>query len=184
MAEPSERALIEEIREGSAAAFEDLMKTYEALVYRASFYYTGNRDDALDVTQEVFVKAYRRIESFTGSGSFKAWLLRITHNESLNWIRGRARHGEHEELTAVNSTDMAPVQEAEMVSRQSRERLVEAISRLNPKQQKAIALRYFERMPVSEIAANLGCTEGHARNILFRGLRRLRDELPVNWRES
>ena len=101
MAEQNERALIEDVRAGSVTAFEDLMKSYEGLVYRICFGYTRNRDDALDVTQEVFVKVYEKMASLRGSGSFKGWLLRITHNESLNWLRGRARHGVARRLSAT-----------------------------------------------------------------------------------
>lgn len=184
MADHGERELIAQARGGSAEAFEVLMKAYENLVYRASYFYTSDHEDALDVTQEVFFKAYSRINSFTGSGSFKAWLLRIAHNESLNWIRGRARHGQHERLSAANSPDSKASQEADLVMKENREHLIDAMSQLNPKQRQAIALRYFESMTIEEIAANLGCTQGTAKNILFRGLRRLRDGLPIHWRKS
>jgi len=184
MAEENERALIADIRAGSAEAFEDLMKRYEGPVYRTCFGYTRNRDDALDVTQEVFVKVYEKIESFRGSGSFKGWLLRITHNQSLNWIRSRARHGEHDRLSEANAPELEARQEAELSRRQSRDLIETAMLQLNPKQRKALTLRYFERMSISEIASLLECTEGTARNILFRSLQKLRDRMVPHWRET
>jgi len=184
MAEQSERALIVEVRAGSVAAFEDLMKSYEGLVYRTCFGYTRNRDDALDVTQEVFVRVYERIASFRDSGSFKGWLLCIAHNESLNWIRRRARHGEHDELTAANSPDIEARQESDLSQQESRDLIATALLHLNPRQRKALTLRYFERMSISEISSLLECTEGTAKNIIFRSLRKLRDQLVPHWRET
>jgi RNA polymerase sigma-70 factor (ECF subfamily) len=184
MVEENERTLIAEIRAGSAEAFEDLMKRYQALVYRTCFGYTRDRDDAMDVTQEVFVKVYERIESFRGSGSFKGWLLRIAHNESLNWIRGRARHGEHDRLTEANAPELEARQEADLSRQESRSIIGAAMLHLNPKQRKALTLRYFERRPISEIASLLECTEGTAKNILFRSLQKLRERMVPHWRET
>jgi RNA polymerase sigma-70 factor (ECF subfamily) len=184
MAEENERALIAEIRAGSAGAFEDLMKQYQGQVYRTCFGYTRNRDDALDVTQEVFVKVYERIDSFSGSGSFKGWLLRITHNQSLNWIRARARHGEHDRLSEANAPGMEAGQEVDLSRQENRDLIEAAMLHLNPKQRKALTLRYFERMSISEIASLLECTEGTARNILFRSMQKLRDRMVPHWRET
>ncbi len=183
MAEQNERALIAEASAGSMGAFEELMRNHERLVYRACFCYTGNREDALDVTQEVFVKVFEKIASFRGSGPFKGWLLRLTHNESLNWIRSRTRHGEHDELTAANSPELEARQEADLFRMESRDLLTAALLRLNPRQREALTLRYFERMSIGEISSHLGCTQGTAKNILFRGLRKLRDQLALDWGE-
>jgi RNA polymerase sigma-70 factor (ECF subfamily) len=160
------------------------MKNYEGLVYRTCFGYTRNRDDALDVTQEVFVKVYEKIASFRGSGSFKGWILRITHNESLNWIRSRARHTEHDELTAANSPEAEARQETDLSRKESRDLIGHALLHLNPRQRKALTLRYFEGMSISEIASLLECTEATTKNILFRSLRKLRDQLVPHWRET
>ena len=180
MIEQDERDLIAEVSTGRAGAFEQLMMNYEHLVYRACLFYTGNREDALDVTQEVFVKVFERIGSFRGTGPFKGWLLRITHNESLNWIRSRARHGEHDRLTAANSPELEARQETDLVRKENRDRIAEALLHLNPRQQKALTLRYFERLSISEISSLLGCTQGTTKNILFRSLRRLRDRLALD----
>jgi RNA polymerase sigma-70 factor (ECF subfamily) len=184
MSEKEERALIAQVSAGSMEAFEDLMRIYERVVYRTCFSYTRNREDALDVTQEVFVKVFERIGSFRGSGSFRGWVLRITHNESLNWIRGRTRHAEYDQLTAANSPEVAPRQEADLLRSESRDLVAGALLRLNPRQRRALTLRYFERMSIDEISSLLGCTPGTAKNILFRGLRKLRDQLALDWGES
>lgn len=184
MTERDERALIAKAGEGSTDAFEEIMKNHERLVYRACLFYTGDPEDAMDVTQEVFVKVFERIGSFQGSGSFRGWLLRITHNESLNWIRSRTRHGEHDRLTAVNSPGFEARQEADLLREESREHIISAMLGLNPKQRKALTLRYFERMSINEISSLLGCTPGTTKNILFRSLRKLRDQLALDWGKS
>jgi RNA polymerase sigma-70 factor (ECF subfamily) len=181
--EQDEHLLIAEIGAGSVHAFEELMKRYEHLVYRACLYYTGNREDALDVTQEVFVKVFNRLESFSGSGSFKGWLLRITHNESLNWIRSRRRHWEHDELGPANSPRLEAPQETDISRKESRDLIDGALQNLNPRQRQALRLRYFEKMSINEISALLGCTKGTTKNILFRGLRKLRNQLALHGRE-
>jgi RNA polymerase sigma-70 factor (ECF subfamily) len=182
--EQDEKALIARAYAGSVAAFEELMKRYEHLVYRVCFSHTGNRDDALDVTQEVFVKVFEKIETFRGSGSFKGWLLRITHNESLNWIRSRTRHGEHMELTAANPQGLEGRQETDLFQKERHNAIAGALLHLSPRQRTALTLRYFERMSINEISSLLGCTQGTTKNILFRSLRKLRDQLTLDWEES
>jgi RNA polymerase sigma-70 factor (ECF subfamily) len=183
MVEQGDHVLIEEVRAGSAGAFEEIMKRYERLVYVTSFAYAASPEDALDITQNVFVKVYEKAATFRGTGSFKAWLLRITHNEGLNWVRGEARHGAHAELTPSNSPGIAASQDSALFREERWELLREALLNLNPRQRQAVVLRYFERIPIREIASILDCTEGTAKNILFRSLRKLHRHLVPHRRE-
>lgn len=184
MAEQGDRALIEEARGGSARAFEEIMKRYQRLVYAACLTYAGTSEDALDMTQEVFVKVYENLGSFRGTGTFRAWLLRIVHNDGLNWIRRCARRGDHCELTPANSPQLDPAQDSDLLQEQTRDMLREAMVHLNPRQRQAVMLRYFESTSIGEIASILGCTDGTAKNVLFRGLRKIRDHIVPQWRES
>jgi RNA polymerase sigma-70 factor (ECF subfamily) len=181
--EQGDRVLVDEVRTGSTRAFEELMKRYQRLVYATCLAYAGTPDDALDMTQEVFVKVYEKLSSFRGSGTFKAWLLRITHNEGLNWVRSRRRHGDRRELTPANSPEVAASQDTDLIRRERQDLLREALLRLNPRQRQAVVLRYFEGSPIREIASILDCTEGTAKNILFRSLRKLRSHLVPDGRE-
>jgi RNA polymerase sigma-70 factor (ECF subfamily) len=182
--EHSDEALVEETCAGSTNAFEEIMRRYERLVYVTGFAYAGNREDALDITQSVFVKVYEKLGSYRGTGTFKAWLLRIAHNESLNWIRDHARHSDHDELAPGNAPEFRASQESDLVEKRKLDLVRKALVQLNPRQQQAIVLRYFEQSSTSEIARVLGCTEGTAKNILFRGLEKLRRQLVPHWRES
>jgi RNA polymerase sigma-70 factor (ECF subfamily) len=182
--EQGDLALIEEVRTGSRRAFEEIMKRYQRLVYATCLAYTGTQEDALDMTQDVFVKVYEKLGSFRGTGTFKGWLLRITHNEGLNWVRRHARRGDHRELTPLNTPQVQAAQDSDLMQQETRDVLREALLHLNPRQRQAVMLRYFEKASIGEIASILGCTDGTAKNILFRSLRKLRDHLMPHWRES
>jgi len=180
----SDEDLIAETRAGSHVAFEQLIRRYEKLVYRIAYSYARQPASALDISQDVFVKAFQKLEQYRGSGSFKGWLLRLAHNESANWVRGQRRYQDHDELTADNSPPSQPVQESELLAREQRRLLFAELRRLNPRQRLAVSLRYFERTPVREIAAMLECSEGVAKNILFRSLEKLRNRMALKWSEN
>jgi len=169
--------LAAEAREGSQAALEQLMVRHERLVYRVCYSYSRNRDDALDLTQEVFVKAFTRIDSFRGSGPFRAWLMRTTHNECLNWTRRRRRDRDAEEFTPELLPPRPPEQEKRVEREQTRAVLEDAMAGLNPRQRFAVSLRYFGQRHLREIAEIMECSEGHVKSLLFRGLRKMRTEL-------
>jgi RNA polymerase sigma-70 factor (ECF subfamily) len=180
----SDEDLVEEIRAGSHVAFGVLMKRYERVVYRIGFYYAKQPEHAMDITQNVFLKTYEKLALFKGTGSFKAWLMRITHNESTNWLRKNRRYKEEVELTPLNAPNLQPVQEKEVARREHREILMNELQELNPKQQMVVSMRYFEDMPIREIAGVLECTDGVVKSILFRSLEKLRNRLTLKRREN
>lgn len=206
-APPSDDVLIEEARRGSPAAFDLLMRRHERLVYRVAWGYTRERESALDVTQEVFFKAYRKLAAYRGEGVFRAWLIRIACREGLNWVRGHRRAaaritaaeafpraGGGRQADLISPADMiasarppAPAgwePEASLVRAEDIRELHDGIGRLPARQRLAVILRYFEGLPVRETAAALGCTEGTAKSILFRSLQSLRGHLLVRERRS
>ncbi len=169
--------LIDEINAGSQAAFDQLMRRYEHLVYRIAYSYTRNEESALDITQNVFIKVHRKLHLFGGRSSFSTWLSKVAQNESLSWLSSQKRHTGHVELDTITGPSEQPVQESALVkSERTRDLLVE-IHRLNPKQRQAVLLRYFESMPVRDIGEVLECSEGQVKNLLFRGLKKLRSHL-------
>lgn len=180
----SDEELIEEIRAGSQVAFGVLMNRYERLVYRIGYYYARQQESAMDITQNVFLKCYQKLGLFKGTGTFKAWLARIAHNESASWLRANRRRGDAVELTTVNAPHISPVQENETARREYREILMDEIRELNPKQQMAVSLRYFEGMSIREIAGVLECTDGVVKSILFRSLEKLRNRLTLRRSEN
>lgn len=180
----SDEDLVEEIRAGSHAAFGVLMKRYERAVYRIGYYYAKQPEHAMDITQNVFLKTYEKLDLFKSSGLFKPWLMRIAQNESISWLRKNRRHQDQVELTPMNSPDIRPVQEEEVARREQRELLMNELQELNPRQQMVISMRYFEGMPIREIAAVLECTDGNVKSVLFRSLEKLRNRLTLKRSES
>jgi RNA polymerase sigma-70 factor (ECF subfamily) len=176
----SDEDLVEEIRAGSHAAFGVLMKRYERAVYRIGYFYTKQPEHAMDITQNVFLKTYEKLAQFKSSGSFKPWLMRIAQNESISWLRKNRRYQEQVELTPLNAPNLQPVQEKEVTRREQRELLMNELKELNPRQQMVLSMKYFDDMPIREIAAVMECTDGTVKSILFRGLEKLRNRMTLN----
>lgn len=171
----SDEALVDEVRTGSTLAFGLLMKRHEKCVYRIAYGYTRSPDQAMDVTQNVFLKAHHNIDSYGGTGTVAAWLMTIARNESASWLRKYRNDQFHEEITPVNEPVLAPVQEHEVERHQLRVLLRNELRRLNPREILALNLRYFEDCSLKEIARVLDTSEGTVKSILFRSIEKLRN---------
>lgn len=175
----SDGQLVEEALGGSAVAFERLVARYERLVFKVALSCTGQRDSAMDVLQNVFLKVHCKLASFRTEGDFKNWIARITMNESVNWKRSQRRHQADEldeEMPAVSS----PEQEGLIRDREIWEMVKRAMATLKPMYCAAIALRYFEGMSIREVAAALGCREGTVKSMLFRSLQQMRINMGIS----
>ena len=179
---PTDEELIAATLAGNLAAYDDLMQRYERLVFKVAYGSTGTRDSALDVMQASFLKALRNLAKFRAQSQFKTWLLRIVLNEGMDWRR-RAQRKEfrHDSLDAAAelATGEASPEQAALLG-EDRARLRRGLESLNQRHRMAVVLRYFQGLPVREIAATLGCSEVTTRNILFRSLKRLRTNLEAS----
>jgi len=170
--EASDQELLGEIRSGSDMAFGRLMRRYRRLVYRVAYGFTGEQESALDVVQETFLKVHTGLAGYRGEASLRNWIVRIAANEAMNWNRSASRRPTTE---LDESVFLRPDVQEDHEERASRARALErSLSSLAPRHRLAIVLRYFGEKSTQEIAAALECSEGTARNILFRGLRKLR----------
>lgn len=168
--------LIAEIRSGSVAAFERLVRRYERLVYRVALSFTADSQAALDVSQNVFLRVHAKLGEYRGEGELRSWILRLVMNESMNWNRSQKRHRAEILPVEVPAGGMAP-QERSLRRLETRRLLRRSLDDLSPRHRLAVVLRYFEGLPIPEVAATLGCTEGVAKNVLFRSLRKMRGHL-------
>jgi RNA polymerase sigma-70 factor (ECF subfamily) len=180
----SDEALVDEVQSGSTLAFGLLMKRYERLVYRIALDYAKNPDSAMDITQNVFLKAHSNLASFAGSGVFKAWLMRIARNESITWFRRQKKDRLTDELTADNTPVLRAVQTDEVERQQQHAVIQSELKKLSDNQRVAVSLRYFEEFSVREIAQVLEVSEGNVKSILFRGLEKLRNTTTFRRRHS
>ena len=136
------------------------------------------RDSALaeDVTQEAFIRAYRSLGRFRAGAPFRPWLMRIVVNQARNFKRAdrsRAttaqRYGDE-----LRSDAQGPSLESTVVATERRDRLLDAMTRLRPDDQRAVHMRYFLELETSEIANILGCAVGTVRSRVHRASRRLK----------
>jgi len=174
--------LVSETLAGSHAAYEQLVARYERLVFKVAWSYARQRDGALDICQDVFVKAFRKLGTYRRGGAFRAWLMSLTHRECVDWLRGNRRYRDWVDLDEAPEPVCEPNQEDGLLADETRRGLLDRLDRLNPRQRQALTMRYFDRAPVREIADTLACTEGVARNILFRGLAKMRAEAKTTGR--
>ncbi|MBD3223884.1 MAG: sigma-70 family RNA polymerase sigma factor [Caldithrix sp.] len=174
--------LIGQILDGSTDAFDILMQRYQNLVYTIGFTYGKSQDNAMDITQNVFMKAYQKLPTFRADSSFKSWLSRIARNEGINWARNNKGEVYLDVMENRDDlfTDGNPSQEDELLAREHRAELLKSLFSLNTKYRLAVVLRYYRDMPIREIAATMKCSEGVVKNMLFRSLQRLRKQLNPN----
>ncbi len=171
MAEFMDANLVRETLEGSLGAYDQLMLRYQKLVYKIALGFAGERDQALDLSQTVFLKAFERLDSLAEPGQFKAWLIRITYNECIGWQRSRRFY---EPFDADLAADEAEAdQDAGLLEIENRKKLGQMLGRLNPKHRLALVLKYLEGLSIREIAAILQCSEGVVKNMLYRSMQRL-----------
>jgi len=165
--EPTDDELLAEIGSGSDLAFDRLMRRYRRLVYRVAYGFTGDREGALDVVQETFLSVQTRLGSFRGEGKVRNWIMRIAANEAMNWKRSSSRL----ETSELDESTFSRSDERDAIAERT---LTRSLAALGPRHRLAIVLRYYGERSTREIAATLECSEGTARNVLFRGLAKLR----------
>ena len=171
--------LVVAARDGDQLAFEQLVKATYAGTYTLAYRLTGDEEDARDVVQESYLRAYRGLKRFRGDAQFTTWLYRITANCASTHLGRRARH-RHEELLedspiAQTNPDLDP--EARSDASALRDRLNVALRDLPPRLRAVVVLRDVYDLPHEAIAAELGISESAAKVRLHRARRRLREHL-------
>jgi RNA polymerase sigma-70 factor (ECF subfamily) len=168
-----DEALVDAFRRGRAAAFDVLVERHRARVFRLCHRFAGNREDALDLAQDAFVRAFRGLARFNGQASFRTWLYRIAVNVCVS--RSAARRVRTQPIASTEYEDgRAPDALGEIVRAESSAAVREAVRRLPPKQRATLILRVYHELSHEEIARILGTTVGAAKTNLFHALGNLR----------
>jgi RNA polymerase sigma factor (sigma-70 family) len=152
-----------------------LVARYTLRAHRAAWL-LGAGEDADDVVQEAFVKAYRALGSFRSGSAFRPWFLRIVANETRNVVRSRGRRSRREELAAPLDVVLDPAEQA--VSLERRTELLAAVRALPDPMRLVVTCRYLLDLDEQETAVVLGWPRGTVKSRLHRALGRLRDALP------
>lgn len=171
--------LVARAREGDRQAFDELVRRTSADTYTLAYRLTGNAEDARDVVQEAYLRAYRGLARFRGDAQFTTWLYRITANCASTMLTRRKRH-RHEELTdetplADDDLDYSP--EARAEAQLFRGELEAAVGELPPKLRAVVVLRDVYELPHEAVAAELGISETAAKVRLHRARKKLRERL-------
>jgi RNA polymerase sigma-70 factor (ECF subfamily) len=156
-----------------------LVDAHSRTVFRLAYRMTGNEQDAEDVVQETFLRAYKSIERFDPQAQVSTWLYAIASNCAIDTLR-RRKHRQTDELDRPGRSEPAgtePGPERHAAGRELRERIEHELSRLTAKERVAFSLRHFEDLPIQEIARVMGTPEGSVKNNIFRAVRKLREAL-------
>lgn len=190
---PPSSISLEALKAGDRAAFSQLVELYSGRLYRLALKLLQNPQDAEDVLQETFIKAFRYLKNFDGRSSVSTWLYRIATNEALMQLRRK-----HPEMVSIEEpvengeTEQEPLQivdwcclpEKELLSSETRRKLDEAVMQLPETLKTVFLLRDIEDLSTAETADVLGLTETAVKTRLSRARLRLREELSVYYVEK
>jgi RNA polymerase sigma-70 factor (ECF subfamily) len=183
--EASDLAVVARVRAGDHDAFRFLVERHSRSVFRLAYRLTGHEQDAEDVVQETFLRAFRQIRRFESRSSFATWLYRITVNCSQDLLRQRPRAGSRQSLDdpdAAASLGLADTSAAanplrELASRRIDERVQAAMDGLSDQERSAFVMRHFEGLSIDEIGRVLDLKTSAAKHSVFRAVQKLRRSL-------
>lgn len=184
MSDPAdeEKTLVARSRKGDTQAFDALMTLHRSRVYAIILQIVRNEEDAMDLTQEAFFRAWKALPRFDGKAKFTSWIHRIATNASLDWLRRvKARPQatetveEYTQPVAPGGPDGSPT--ARLDRKEMRRRIDEAIASLSPDHRAVIVLKEVEDLSYKEIAATLRCSIGTVMSRLFYARKNLQKKL-------
>ncbi|MBN2163724.1 MAG: sigma-70 family RNA polymerase sigma factor [Pontiellaceae bacterium] len=183
---PPDDDLVLKAQQGDVHAFDQLVKRYHGKIYALTYNMTSNREDAEDLTQDIFVKAYQALPRFKGKSSFYTWLYRIAVNKTINYRKKRNRKRTmsldqfdneiklddiYHDLTSKGS----PLRNLSLSELQKK--LNEAMQNLSDKHRTVVVLHDMQGVPHEDIAKMVGASVGTIRSRLFYARRQLQSEL-------
>jgi RNA polymerase sigma-70 factor (ECF subfamily) len=184
----TDEELVARAQGGDVESFNQLILRWERPIYALAYRVLGREEDARDVSQEAFLRAYRALPGFKGQAKFSSWLYRIALNLCRDWIRRHRRAPMVQVPEGVDPADLAAEREPaesieDLVSRRELSAIVEeAMARLPDEQRTAIVLKEYHGMTFQEIADLQGCPLSTVKTRLYQGLSVLRRHLEQNGR--
>ncbi|HET7626190.1 MAG TPA: sigma-70 family RNA polymerase sigma factor [Verrucomicrobiae bacterium] len=184
--EPTESELVARARRGDLAAYDELVRRYQQRVYATIYHMTSNHEDANDLAQEAFIKAFQALKSFKGGSSFYTWVYRIAVNKTINFLKQRKNRSqmslndldfnvEHDPDLVALISDKTPRREVNLTELQ--EKLNEAMQRLSEPHRLTVTLHDIQGLSHEEIAKIMECNTGTVRSRLFYARQQLQGYL-------
>ena len=181
MTREQEAQIVRRVLEGDVNAFEDLVTEHEKGVYAIAQRMTGNAEDAADMTQETFIKAYNSLSSFRGDSKFSVWLYRIATNVCLDFLRSRSRkptvslsvEDDEGEETQLDVADESQSPELLLERSLTRDAVHRGLEALPPDYRQVLLLREIQGLSYEEIAEALVLEVGTVKSRIFRARKRL-----------
>lgn len=189
-AENDDLALLARVKAGDRAAYRVLVERYQRRVYNLAFSLTKNREDAADIAQDAFVKAFQSLAAFKGDASFYTWIYRITSNLAIDFLR-KARPGVVAEAegnapedladagagAGILSTRLGTNPQRTALRRELAEKMEEALAQLPEKHRAILVLREVEGLSYEELAETLGIPKGTVMSRLFHARSKMQEIL-------
>ena len=168
-----EKIAVERVKSGDSAAFETLVIVAQNDVYAVAFKMLGNAEDALDASQDAFIKAYTGISKFRGDAKFSVWMYRITYNICLDKLRRTKRRPvlpleREEDEPELQIPDSSPSPEERLISRETALLVQRGLDTLSPKLRSVLILREVSGLSYTEISAVTGINEGTVKSRINR----------------
>jgi RNA polymerase sigma-70 factor (ECF subfamily) len=181
----TDKQLIERVKRGDKSAFDFLVLKYQQRIINLVSRFVRNPTDALDVTQEAFLKAYRALPNFRGESAFYTWMYRIAVNTAKNYLAVQSRRpfeaeqdiSEIEQIEGNNALKEYATPEAMLLRDELQARVINAIENLPSDLQMAILLREVEGLSYDEIAIVMECPIGTVRSRIFRAREAIDNQL-------
>jgi RNA polymerase sigma-70 factor (ECF subfamily) len=171
-----EEAVIKQAQEGNREAMRLLFEENKKRIFSMAYHYTKNAEDAEDILQETFIKAYRSLHRFNvqDGNSFSPWLCRIGINCSIDYLRRNRTRKEKDmivnNIENLTSYDKYSNPENTSVQREIREKIDQTLNKLSGQQRIIFILKHYQQLTTGEIAEYLDCSEGSVKRQLFRAV--------------
>ena len=181
MNKAEEQEIIKKILDGDKAAFEELLLANESNVYNLARRLTNNDEDAMDISQEVFLKAYLQLENFRGDSKFSVWLYRMTYNLCIDFLRKTTKYttvsitytDDDDEVADFEIPDLRDLPEETLLTNESRRIITESIEELGNAHREILIMREMTGMSYEEISETLNINEGTVKSRLARARKNL-----------
>jgi len=195
---PDELIVIQRVIDGDKNAFEDLVLANQKNVYNLALKMTKNDEDALDISQEAFIKAYRNLGNFRGESKFSVWLYRLTYNICIDFLRRKSKEkvisldfeDDSGDGSPIEIPDIRDLPEESMIRREVRKTVAKSLSELPQKHREILVMREINGMSYEEISEILTISVGTVKSRIARARMSLADILvkkgtfPSNYRHK